>query len=292
VLNGVSRRYGEAVEGAFAANPQVVLTRLAQNQGSQGGFDVALDAALHLTPPATHVLLLDDDDVLGEDTIDRAFDVLEDLAEGAVLSIGKVRGDYSDVDVPADVKRSSFLNFDLAQAVGRRLDRMRRTTRPARDKTTAVSFAPYGGLLLPRAAAIALVGREAPEYVVYEDDIYKTWWLTTHGYLLNHTATAVMKDVSIAWQDPDSKRRGRISSLLSGSPNFRSYYYVRNRAHFEKTFWRQSILRYQVNRFVVIFTFLLGCTARRNQRQLRHLLGAIRDGEKGLLGVNPRYPLP
>ncbi|SFI55705.1 MULTISPECIES: glycosyltransferase [Microbacterium] len=294
VMNGAASGFEKQVREDFSGNRMVEIYRLSENLGSAGGFRAAIRLALtQANPVSDYVLLLDDDDLLGAGSVQKAVAMSRQFANargGALVSMAKQREGRETADEPPAIKRSSFLNFDLSQTVVRRIRRVLRLRSEVRGDL--LCFAPYAGLLLPRMAALEVINRDAPDYLLYEDDVEQTFGLVSAGFALVHSSDALIIDMNSSWAGEAGRKTNRWATIAAGQPDFRTYYYLRNRAHFEKFAWRQSSARYWINRSVMLSLLAILCARYGNRAQFRYIVGAIRDGEEGRLGRNPLYPLP
>lgn len=292
IANGVTGEYYSALSSLIGGVARSTLVRLSSNLGSQGGFERAMHEA-HTSNPGSPCLLLDDDNVVTEESIDLALSDLHELGPLNVIAFAKRRRSASGMtDPPAKLPRSTFLNFDLGSAVMRRLRTPVDVPSQAPTSLVPVHYAPYGGLLLSADSLGMLLTVPAPTYVVYEDDIFLTSALVDRGYSVWYSGRSYVEDLTEVWHDPAGKKAGRLKTLALGAPGFRSFYYVRNRAHFEKHHWQTGRARYRMNKVIVLAYISLMAFRAGNFRQWSFLIKAISAGERSRLGVDPSYPLP
>ncbi|MHA7987753.1 glycosyltransferase [Rathayibacter sp. CAU 1779] len=281
VANGVSASYALALRGLendFVPSGGLSIVWLAHNEGSAGGYRAGMRAALALASDSRFALLLDDDNQVTPSVLRDSIALVTQDPDGSTCC--SLRGSVS-IHRPV----SPFLSFELRRRV--RKPPVRRTISRPSEKWLPVDTAPYGGLILSRAALTSASSREAPDYVLYCDDRELTWHLSHHGFVIMGGPTGI--DSSRQWFIGGSTHY--FASLLASTSRVRKYYQVRNRVHFESHVVRSSRFEYAINRTVVMSYLRLIAVRDRQSASYRQIRKAVRDGEHGRLGMNPTYPL-
>ena len=270
---------------------------LPENAGSQIGFQTGLELASGTDLAYDYVLLLDDDNHLEAGALREASRYLRHPLDSqpacAVLhrDLSALHARLAAGELPRDIvpPTSSFAGFDLARSVKRRLPKIR-TVNTVGNELPRLEYSGYGGLLIPAPFVQRALEAERPDYVLYEDDAAMTLALTRSGIDILFLPTARIHESDGKWTV--TEHGNPRHSLLAHKPAFRSYYQIRNRAHFDLHLRTNNRLRYALNRF--LFLSLLHVTARRNGwiDNYRFIKSAVRDGEKNRLGTSDRFPLP
>ncbi|MFJ6653821.1 hypothetical protein ACIQLJ_13610 [Microbacterium sp. NPDC091313] len=293
IVNGEAAWSGglEHLEG----DASVTVQYLPANSGSQGGFRAAIDLAVRTDPEFHYLVLLDDDNYLDESVDLR--EVIGDISQGDSRQCGMIVRDLSVLHrkllagtdarlaIPA---RGSFAGFDLCQFLRRRLSHRRAHRSP---EWTFLPYCGYGGLVLSRDAVGALPFSSQPEYVLYEDDTALTFSLTELGYTIELIARAKIIEADGKWNSIRGGLHG-VAAPISSGRSFRSYYQIRNRAHFDRHLYRREKVRFALNRLLVLAVWMAVAASQHRLSDFLWALSAVRMGERQRLGVDARYPLP
>lgn len=284
VTNGVAPQLAQKIAGLGGS---VITRSFVRNVGSAPAYAAGIQAALACD--ADWVWLLDDDNLPAADALKRL------LAAGRALArAGAQRSDIAVCAYREHVHgpllrhgprvRSSFLGFHVRGLLPRLLRPLRR---PGQwPPTLAVASAPYGGLLLPREL-IARIGLPDRRFVLYADDTEYTDRIMRGGGGLYVVTDAQITDLAPSWRS----RSCALRAWLDEPDSARIYYGARNEAWFDSHRLVRSRWLYRLHRSLYCAAWWL--LSRREPRRARYALlrEAVRAGEDGVLGCDPRYPL-
>lgn len=291
VDNGAAAGVAEAV-AALCADGRVTVIRHGANAGSAGGFHAGMQAALALGPD--FLLLLDDDNVVGPGYIAALQDVLrgqDGAGRSAAIGLRAAHGARL-ADPWGQNERNSFLGFhlrDLPAKVARRMGG-RGDPLPDVPAVMAIGRAPYGGLLLP-ATLCAAIGLPDRRFVLYEDDTEYTLRVARGGGHIWMVPSLLVEDIDRSWTVP-AGRRSALAVWVTGGPEFRVFYTMRNHSHVDRCHRAASAVPFWAN--VVVYgggLVLLALLAGRPRRAALFVRAMV-AGLTGRLGVSARYPLP
>jgi len=284
VANGVKPSLARQIEGL---DKKIILYSLPTNAGSAPAYAAGIEVAIDWG--ADWVWLLDDDNLPAAATLERL------LAAHAVLSRDgdptaiAVCGYRAHIHGPLlrDGARaaSSFLGFHV-RIFMQRLCRRRRAQPSTPPQFHAVSLAPYGGLLLPKAL-IARVGLPDPRFVLYADDTEYSDRIVRRGGKLFVVREALIDDLLPSWLEG----HGSLRAWLDEPDSARAYYGARNEAWFDWHRLTRNRWLYRLNRAIYFMAWWL--LSRREPRRTRFALlrDAVHAGEGDKLGPDPRFIL-
>ncbi len=295
VVSNASSAPLDSLAARFAG--RVRLIELPSNTGSANGYAVALDAAL--ASGAEYIWMMDDDNAPTEAAVailHREVTRLGDrLGAAQVAVLGYRATQQADVaqGVPSRFlcqPRSSYFGFHLAQLPYKLWRRTRWGKRPGvRADRVSLPFAPYGGMLAHRSL-YQRIGLPRRELVLYVDDTEYTRRITAGGGQLWLFTEAVIDELEHSWNI--KARTGSIyETFLLGDSDFRAYYTARNQAWFDTHVWAASPAVHRLNRAVFLGLLRLFGRLRHSQARLALIEQAIRDGERGALGMSEQFPL-
>lgn len=295
VDNGSVAEFGPSVT-RLCDEGQVTLIRHSVNEGSAGGYYAGMVAALAQAPD--FLLLLDDDNIVGPDYIAALQDVLRrqgdaDVSAAIGLRAAHAKGLATESGHrPARQADNSFLGFALREVPAKVLRRMQRRQVPPQSRPThiEVARAPYGGLLLP-ASLCAEIGLPDRRFVLYEDDTEYTLRISRgRGHIWMVPALAI-EDIDASWT-AEAGPRSALAVWLTGGPEFRVFYTMRNHSYLDRHYRATSALPFWLNFSVYALALVLLAllTARPSRATL--FLRAIHAGLTGKLGRSERYALP
>ncbi|MDE1953574.1 MAG: glycosyltransferase [Betaproteobacteria bacterium] len=294
------------VEADFGTRVDVV--RLQRNCGSAPGFKAGMARALRLG--AEHLLILDDDLGVNQETIDQLQRTLQSLATNQELSkcavcayrksamerMIRIEGHRLVHEVAPNILRFSsariFKTIFLAASKYLQRHGPGNESGVALSGTVPVAFAPYGGVFIHRSA-VESIGLPDERFALYWDDIEWTYRITDRGGSIVIDCDAPLDELEIS--HPFRKWRvSRFHSLLlreAGPADYRVYYEIRNAVYFAARPARHDVawlgLRLAAFRIGVD---VLGLILKRTRRA-RAIRIAIADGRSGRLGYNNDFPL-
>ena len=277
---------------------KVNVVTLPTNTGSANGYKLAIETAL--LAGAEYVWLLDDDNRPKPGALDAlvtAYLSLVDRYSTHSLALLSFRQDHQ-ADIAAGVplhrcfpRRDSFFGFHLAD-IPYKIWRRTPWGKPKPPKKLAelipMNHAPYSGFFFHRDI-INHIGLPDPKFVLYGDDNDFTARLTRRGGAIFLVTSSQIDDLEASWNIKE-RFGSSFEGWLRGESDFRLYYAARNQVYFESKYVRRSWV-YALNcgvylTLMFIMAVRLGCFTR-----LKLFIRAIRDGNAGLLGINPKFPL-
>ena len=274
---------------------RVSLVDLDLNTGSANGYAIGIHSALVLG--AEYIWLMDDDNAPAKGALGALRRELSRLSDEVGTGHAAVLGFRpSRMRAPSDVQRSfapvsSFVGFHARQIP----EKLRHFVwrRPlgcsARDRFVDVPYSPYGGFLAHRHVFQNL-GAPRKDLVLYADDWEYTMRLTMRGGRIRLVFDAVIEDLEKSWNSGRRQSNIFFQSLLLGS-DFRVYYTFRNHAWLSCNVQCASHFIYRLNKFLFLSLLTFFAIPLRKGRRLRVIRHAVADGERGILGINPKYPL-
>ncbi|MCU0437701.1 MAG: glycosyltransferase [Raineya sp.] len=280
---------------------QVVL--MGKNTGSAKGFKTGLEKALQTS--CEYIWVLDDDNLPLSNTLS----VLkkywielvkpESYASTALLSNRIDRQNFLKAlrtQNPNDIlqKENNFMGFHWGEMWEKVYERVMKRNPNENVKLedlpayTKVAAAPYGGLFMHRKL---LEKFELPpeEYVLYMDDFAFTLPITRNGGSLYLIKDSILEDVERSVYLPKSKKW--LHHTLFESKETVAYYALRNMLFFTMKYLKKNSFIFNIHRisFYIFITFM--AILRGELRRIKLLKKAIRDAEKGHLGMDESYVL-
>jgi len=265
---------------------------MGRNKGSAPGYAVGIRSALEWG--AEVVWLLDDDNGPEPGCGERLLSELERLGKESGRDKAIVcanRGDWIDVK-RAFPPKSSFMRFHvklLPYLLFKRLMEKRFKVTPL-PPILDMPLCPYGGMMAYRAV-FERFGFPREDFVLYGDDDEYTLRMSTQGVVIQQIRDARIKDLEPFWGTENNINLVYLAVLKVGA-DFRVYYGARNEAYIARVLHPGNLFMYECNKAIYIaFLFLLALLFG-GFRRFFLILQAIRDGEAGRLGYNPKIPLP
>lgn len=289
VDNAASDSTQDVIKRHVSEEARIHHVRLPTNLGSAGGFEVGLREAL--TTPVRWELawLLDDDNVPRDDALERlvkTWSSFPDRAATAVSAARSQRPAHRRILAGWPVRHvysrpSSFLGFHVLDVPGK--VRMRATKRPDATITPSepvdIPFAPYGGLLIPRAL-IERIGLPRAEFFTYADDTEYTARIAASGGRLVLDPGSEVHDIDASW-DQQTVQATLPQRLIQSPFEMRVYLTVRNTTFVSRHRLRRSPFWFAVNQLVFrILVLVVGLRARKMGRVLL-VYQAMREGCAG-----------
>jgi GT2 family glycosyltransferase len=244
------------------------------NRGSAAGFSQGIKAAV--SSGASHILLIDDDNVFLGNALEKLLDVLVKGSEKNIFCLNRItrekyiKGPKGRSGSIRKTNRFLGVGIDMAKDVSLPTDK-------------AIKSLPYSGLLIP-ASIVALVGYPDEVFFLYQDDRDYTYRIFLAGYSFYVVTEAQIADLEDSW--PNNNRMSLLDRVLplilrGNVGEVKIYHSVRSRIIFELKHQVDSIKVYQLNCaiFYCVVLFLACFTPWRfARRRVRLIRDAIDDG--------------
>jgi GT2 family glycosyltransferase len=262
-----------------------------ENQGSAGGYKMALEYAIKNTD-ADFFWLLDDDNLPKENVIDKLLShwaqveclnnkkALFCLREDRIQHVRIAKGEnpYRYYLVP-----NNFLGFNIFRVLYNQFYKLRDKVHQNRSyqKRVQVPYVPYGGLLLHRSI-IKDIGYPDERLFVYVDDSEYTYRITKNGGHIWLIPECKVIDIDKS-QGLNYKKKPFHSHLLD-QWNFRTYYHVRNRMFFYSNNFISNSFVFKLNKTLYLFYLRIISLLSSRTTAYSKLVKAVDDGLNGRLG--------
>jgi len=289
VREELNNTYGEYID----------VHKMGSNSGSASGYAAGIQRAMDLG--AQFLWLIDDDnqpEIGALSELMTAYARLNKVFHINNLAVLAFRTDHqSDVaySVPLwrmNPRTSSFWGFhifDVPFKLWRRTSWGKPHLLETIPKEVELHVAPYSGLLFHRSL-IMTHGLPRADFVLYGDDLEFTHRISRSGGVIKLVTSARLSDLEASW---NVKRRysSSIQGWLNGVDDRRVFYGARNSAYFDSHCRAHNYLMFAINRHIYCITLWVFAVVERRLARYQLLRNAIRNGLKGRLGLDPRYPL-
>lgn len=301
VDNGSAYDLGRFLEENLRGQDWTVrVVSLGNNTGSARGFTAGMLAAVEAG--GDYILLLDDDGMLQEGSIDKLIKGYEAIiSEGYSnnnILLSAIRFEHSS-DLREGVltrclnRRSSFRRFHLCDIHYRLIRRIgflkRHLFSDTYSKRIRVPYAVYSGLFFHRDV-IDRYGFPKEDFFLYGDDLEFTYRITADGGSLWLITDAVIKDMNISWWCR-LKAGNPFDALILGGGDSVVYYAFRNEVYFESHCLKRGGPLYKLHRTIYMALLFFNALRHRRLARFRILQRALMDGIEGKLGENPSFPI-
>jgi len=286
----------EANRAGFSKHTVITLPR---NRGSATGFRIGIETAINRR--AAWVWLLDDDNQPRDDTLhvlSQEYAEQRNCAAADGLAVLAYRPNHQ-FDVATEgsgrrlnKRRDSFHGFhliDLPHKIWRRRSWARQPATRNMAQTLQLDEAPYSGLLF-RRELVEAIGFPNDEFVLYSDDSEFTSRITRNGGRIVLVTKAVLDDLEMSW-NVERRFETSIAGILRGRDAFRAYYSMRNGAYLDLTTRKHNGAIFALNRFIYMTLLRVGAWMYRTPERYDVVRQAVKDGLRGRLGMNKRFPL-
>jgi GT2 family glycosyltransferase len=276
----------------------VKIVHLSHNSGSAAGFKRGIIHALEAG--AEYLLMLDDDNVPLPGSIALLSQSLAEVRSRSDSKLVAVLGNRYNPDSMHQfagkstcMRQGSFLGFHLFEVPAKIFKRLCLWAQiPAKrviPPLFTVNVCTYGGLMFHRSL-IERVGLPYEDFVLYVDDYELTYRITSSGGSITLVTAARIDDLEIQWNSGE-RFSSTFKAWLLGEGDLRAYYTARNLCYFETNLqhhckWLRQLNKVLYFRMLQLFAWRLGRAER-----LALLRKAVHDGESGVMGVCPEYPL-
>lgn len=296
VDNAASFDVSETLRGALSeiCHERTTVLALQHNLGSAGGFEAGL-RWVEAHSDCEFIVLLDDDNLLLLHAAERylqwfeemsgSHDSLDRVALLAVRGSNRLLARHGP-QIAFTPARSSFLGFsvgNLPRQVFRKM-RLRRIRRQEWcGRAIDVESGYYGGLFFHRSL-LQRVGYPDPRLFLYGDDLEYTLRMRERGVRLLLVPDIEIDEVESTWAET-TRGWSRWARIFNSNSDLRVFCIVRNSVYL--TLFRKSANRplYYLNRFLSQGVFWWHALLSGNWRRYRLIQSAIRDGERGNLGI-------
>jgi GT2 family glycosyltransferase len=271
------------------------------NFGSAGGYKIGMEKAI--TSEQEYIFLLDDDNKVIPGTIKKLKECYENLIshyksdqdlfvlsayrpihEPNIASGLKILNLYS--------KKQCFLGFhifDLPIKVLRRLPFLKTifySSKP--DKYVLLDKAVWSGLLFHKSL-IQNVGLPIADFILYSDDVEFTQRIISRGGKIVLVTEAPLEEMDKSWNVGNETNNSFDNYLVSDS-DFRIFYWARNQTYIENHIMKSGVV-WHLNKYIYLGLLLIRALMIKKLNRWKLFCRAVRDGEKGKLGINSSFPL-
>jgi GT2 family glycosyltransferase len=268
----------------------VTVINNAENEGSAGGYKIALNYGMTNTN-ANFFWLLDDDNLPDEDAlflllfewqnIDGTNNkkALFCLREDRVQHIRIAKGEDSTRYLVAN----NFMGFHVFKIFANqyyKLLKKNKTDKPYQQRVP-IPYVPYGGLLLHRQM-VEDIGYPDERMFLYVDDSEYTYRITKNKGTIWLIPACKVVDIDQS-QGINYKRKFFHSQLLD-LWSFRTYYHIRNRMFFYANNFITNNFIFKLNKSLYLGYLKIISLLSSKGNEYKKLLVAVSDGLSGKLG--------
>lgn len=283
--------------------PNIVVTvEMKKNNGSAHGFYAGIRKAHE--SGAEYIWLLDDDLAPSDNCLEKLKIEYKNISKFNCLdkfAILASRPDYenlikfSEKTLEFSMPKNTFLEFNISKTLNKLLRRISFFNSKKRIQNIKNFYlmprSPYGGLFFHRSL-VNNIGLPNTDFGLYVDDYEYTERLANSGGGVYLIPEAKLNELETSWNSKGNKKTNTSFENWLTGPDFRVYYTVRNMVYLETHRHTRSKILYFINK-IVYLTILTGFAIRKQKlSRLNLILEAICKGESGILGMDPKYPLP
>jgi len=218
-----------------------IILDLKRNTGSANGFAVGIDRALQ--EKSDYILLLDDDNLLLEGSIERLIEIISsarDPIHTVLTCLRRGRREYADAAEQGKygVPENAFLGFSLLSK-SRDILWNRKQSKAGKKLLVPLPSAPYGGTLFHRQLALD-VGLPDKDFFLYFDD--KDYFLRAKevGFDVLLVTEAQIEDIDTSWNRVMRREGHYLTSKFTSEEKV--YYVVRNSVFLANKYKEKGIL--------------------------------------------------
>lgn len=298
--NGSAEEVAPNVSSIFSS--KILILRFEENRGSAGAYYEGIRAAF--SNGSEFILLLDDDNCVEPGAIQVLKETFQSLSkrvsQDRLCILGLRPDQHPDIlaGIPHDPFRHShntFLDFHLRDIPRKIFKRIpgRHVALSGKDSGALEEplrrrIAPFGGMFFHRSL-IERFGYPDPRFVVYVDDTEFSYRISSGGGEIWLVPAARINDIERSWYAP-RPRANSFEQWLNRGSDTQIYYSARNKAYFEGHYLRRSWIR-ELNRVVYMAALWSMALFMQKMQRFKLVARAVRDGDAGVLGVNPEFPL-
>lgn len=272
---------------------------LSENSGSAGGYTQGLQAFAGTKQKLAW--LLDDDNMPLPGSLKKLlghWNTLSSQHRTNDLVVVSFRKDRSNYQKAVQTKQpnlvlgtpNAFLGIHLGSVLRKLIGKRSPSLKPDSHITIGpIDVAPYGGMLMTQDV-IDLIGYPNEAYYLYGDDLEFSYRLTQEKGQIMLALDSLIEDIDQTWHL--AQKGSKFMKRLREHSQFRLYYSVRNRIHFDRTKRVTNFFVWYVNLVAyTLATVVLGILMGRWHNVVTYSR-ALRDGLSGTLGINTHYQLP
>lgn len=269
---------------------KVSVVHLDKNYGSAKGFGAGLRAARALDE-IDYIWILDDDNVPHNNALEILLLELEksmQCSNPSLICFASYRParfwhsiaiEKSDPEYVVG-RINSFMRFHIFDFTKRLKNKIcyslvsNEKNKNIEQRKGQIAVAPYGGLFFNKKI-LDTIGYPDERYFLYVDDNEFTYRMTSSGICIILILDSIVDDIDMSW---DASKKNSFQKLLEDGSDYRVYYSIRNRIHFENKYRVSNKLLYLINMsiwFLILFPFAI-FTLR--IKRFCFIRKAIRDG--------------
>ncbi|MCX8026857.1 MAG: glycosyltransferase [Thermodesulfovibrionales bacterium] len=295
VGNGIRYQLNRSLADRFE-DINTTLILLDTNMGSAYGFKTGLMSAQEARQ--NYVMVLDDDAELQDGCIEVLIKNYEDVVkeygyEDTILSAMRYDhiSDLKEGVFEHTLKfKSAFRRFHIFDIPRRLLRRYKPLNLDsATNNKIRVPYSVYSGLFFNKKV-IDKHGLPNQAFGLYVDDLEYTHRITCKGGVIFVITNAIIRDIQMSWWCRGSFGNPFDALILGGNDNT-VYYAFRNEVYFERYCLMRRGLFYLFHKYTYLFLLFVNAIRRKRLHRFKILLSALLDGNKGILGINPKHPL-
>lgn len=254
---------------------KVRVSKVDKPVGTSKAFELAFNNINH---DCSHVLLLDDDNVLEGDL----YEIKDILSSKKIINLlRRDREPYcNSFEKKIDLKliNNSFNGFSIYNYFFSRVSFFSSKNKNCnKSKIISSEYLPFGGSIFP-VDLLKQVHLNL-NFILYHDDIDFFYRARMVGYSLEITNICTTLDIDFSWHDKSEK----LLDSIKRNPN-NVYYAIRNKIFFEKTISNSTII-FNINMFIWRSVFLIKNIKKLHSKECIILKKAMNDGINGRLGV-------
>jgi len=275
-----------------ACSKIIKIINLNWNTGSAGGFKAGIKKAINYKD-CSHILLLDDDNVLSKNTIMVILNKFNNLAlthkkDAFLISCYRVCLNQLQ---HMKVKNGVFLGFCIKELTLKIFKTLfyKKTRNQINEffNEKEIQTAPWGGLFFHKSL-IKKYGLPREDFFLYSGDTEFTYRITNNYGKIFLIPEAKIIDIDLPMGGEKSS-----SNLLSyfNATGSKIYYHLRNSVFFEIHCKKDRTFIREINKFIYISILKILSLFQNKKERFNLIMQAINDGENNKLGYNPKFPL-
>ncbi len=276
----------EAMKGSLAEagklSEKIIVVLSESNTGSAGGYSRLIED-FRDNQSTGHLLLLDDDLLLGKDCIEQLMAASESMeSESGDCLFSAYRKNLPEIRALVEDKTGICRPRNSCCVAFHAFNVIRPHREPVRFSENTGLFvidsAPWGGLMIPRAA-LARLGLPREDFFLYAEDSEITHRFTRNGGTVLLVSRAIIEDVEPAWNTIGgsmSNLKRRVLLL----PEIKVFHEVRNRNYMARHYYPGYLPMYWLNKFLFLLSAYSIAILNGRFSRARLIHRAINEGER------------